>query len=199
MTDVYFVRHAEPDYSVHDDMERPLTEKGRRDCALAEAYLKDRPISLVVSSPFRRARDTVAGLAESRGLPVVCADGFRERKITDGWISDFAPYAERQWTDFSYKLENGECLSEVRERNVAALGALLTQYPDRAIAVGTHGTALSTVINYYDPTFSYKDFQSIVGRMPFIAHFAFDGKACVLLELIDLFSGEVCVRIGEKN
>lgn len=28
MTNVYFVRHAEPDYTNYDDMERALTQKG---------------------------------------------------------------------------------------------------------------------------------------------------------------------------
>ena len=28
MTTVYFVRHAQPDLSVHDDLTRPLTERG---------------------------------------------------------------------------------------------------------------------------------------------------------------------------
>lgn len=31
MTTVYFVRHAQPDLSVHDDLTRPLTEKGLQD------------------------------------------------------------------------------------------------------------------------------------------------------------------------
>lgn len=28
ITNVYFVRHAEPDYSIRDDKARPLTQKG---------------------------------------------------------------------------------------------------------------------------------------------------------------------------
>ena len=31
MTNVYFIRHAETDYSNHDDLLRPLTEKGMQD------------------------------------------------------------------------------------------------------------------------------------------------------------------------
>lgn len=198
MTELYFVRHAEPDYGVHDDLTRPLTEKGRRDCKLAADYLRPYPVSLVVSSPFRRARDTVAEVAESRGLEIVCVDAFRERKITDGWITNFPEYAERQWKDFAYRMENGECLAEVQERNVAALNALLTDYPNRTIAVGTHGTALSSIINYYDPAFLYKEFLNIVGLMPFIAHLSFEEKTCVLLEIIDVFSGKTDVRL-RKN
>lgn len=32
MTNVYFVRHAKPDFSVQDDLTRLLTEEGINDC-----------------------------------------------------------------------------------------------------------------------------------------------------------------------
>ncbi|HAR84900.1 MAG TPA: histidine phosphatase family protein, partial [Clostridium sp.] len=28
MTNIYFVRHCEPDFSIHEDLIRPLTQKG---------------------------------------------------------------------------------------------------------------------------------------------------------------------------
>lgn len=187
MTELYFVRHAEPDYSNHDDRTRPLTEKGRADCTLVTDYLSDKDISLVVSSPFRRACDTVGGIARLRGLELTIIDAFQERKVTDGWLEDFFSYAKRQWADFDYKLAGGESLSEVQQRNIAALNELLRAHPNRTIVVGTHGTALSTVIHYYDPSFSYADFEKIAGLMPFIAHFTFEGETCRGIELIDLF------------
>lgn len=41
------------------------------------------------------------------------------------------------------------------------------------IVVGTHGTALGTMINYYDTSFGYEQFWSIVDRMPYIMHFQY--------------------------
>ena len=32
MTKIYFVRHAKPNYLVHDDYSRLLTEEGSKDC-----------------------------------------------------------------------------------------------------------------------------------------------------------------------
>ena len=37
-TNVYFVRHAEPDLSNHDDLTRARTDKGMRDRLLVTAY-----------------------------------------------------------------------------------------------------------------------------------------------------------------
>jgi len=40
MTNVYFVRHAEPDYNVRDDFARPLTKKGKEDAKLVFVVFK---------------------------------------------------------------------------------------------------------------------------------------------------------------
>ena len=41
MTNVYFVRHAQPNYENHDDLTRELTEKGLQDRKLVTEFLRD--------------------------------------------------------------------------------------------------------------------------------------------------------------
>lgn len=71
-------------------------------------------------------------------------------------------------------MQDGESLKEVQKRNIEALKKLLNDHPGKNIAVGSHGTALSTIINYYDPSFSYDDFEKIKTVMPLIVEFTFD-------------------------
>jgi 2,3-bisphosphoglycerate-dependent phosphoglycerate mutase len=188
MTNVYFIRHAESDNSVHDDMSRPLTEKGMKDRTLVSDYLENKGVSIVVSSPYKRAYDTVAEFANRKGLEIIRIDAFRERRIADGWIDDFVAYSKQQWSDFDFKLSTGESLGEVQARNVEALKRLLSSCPDETIVIGTHGTSLSTVVNYYDKTFTYDSFLNIAGLMPWIVHFEFDGDKCVSITSINPFA-----------
>ena len=58
MTTIYFVRHAKPDYQNHNDRLRELTEKGLEDSRSVTAFLSDKKIDLIFSSPYRRAIDT---------------------------------------------------------------------------------------------------------------------------------------------
>ena len=187
MTNVYFVRHAESDHHVHDDMTRPLTEKGLCDRALVSNYFNDIAVAAIFSSPFKRAYDTVAELALQKGLNIGCMDAFRERAIADVWIEDFTSFSKQQWEDFDYKISSGESLRETQTRNIQALQTLLSAYPNETIVIGSHGTALSTVINYYDNTFTYEQFNQIVGLMPWIVHFTFNGDACASIDSINLF------------
>lgn len=190
MTTIYFVRHAESNHKVGDNATRPLTEKGMRDRAIASEYLKDKKINRVLSSPFKRAIDTVADFSEKNDLEIELIDDFRERKSDTDWMrdTDFWPFIERQWNDFNYKLSDGECLHEVQDRNIRALNDVLIRYSGENVIIGTHGTALSTIINYYDNTYGYADFMNMVNIMPWIVKIVFNGIDCVSIEKINVMA-----------
>lgn len=182
---VYFVRHAEPDYTNRDDMTRPLTEKGFADIKKVTRALIDRGISNIYSSPYKRSYDTIKHFADNTKLDIITVDDFRERKIGE-WVKDFRTYSKNQWEDFSFKLLEGECLKEVQERNITALLAVINENIGKSIAIATHGTALSTIINYFNPTFGHADFLSIADKMPYILCFKFDGTNFEAIEEIAL-------------
>lgn len=179
MTTVYFVRHAQPNTKNHDDLTRELTEQGVADSFRIAAFFQETHIDAVYASPYKRAVDTVAPCAQSKELMIQLRADFRERKISDEWISGFQDYAQRQWADFDYSLPSGESLREVQRRNIAALQDLLTRHPNQSILIGTHGTALSTILQYYRPAFGYAAFQQLQPLMPCIFRLLFDGQTCV--------------------
>lgn len=89
MTKVYFVRHAKPDFSVKDDLIRPLIEGAIEDCKKVTEFLSDKNITKIFSSPYKRSFDTIKDFAESVNLNINIIDDFRERKIDNVWIEDF--------------------------------------------------------------------------------------------------------------
>lgn len=194
MTIVYFVRHAEPNYYNHDDMLRELTNKGMKDRGLVTAFLEDKNADIVLSSPYKRSIDTVRHFAEQNGLEIGIIEDFRERKIDSIWIEDFAGFCKKQWEDFDYKLSDGESLGEVQNRNITALNEVLEAYADKTIVVGSHGTALSTIVNYYDKSFGYAEFEKIRTLMPWVVKLVFNGQECVEIQKYNLFqNGGSCL------
>lgn len=189
MTTVYFIRHAEPNYANHDDMLRELSAKGLKDRELVTDFLMDKEIDVVLSSPFKRAVDTVRHFAEKKEMDIILVEDFKERRVDSVWIEDFNSFSKKQWEDFSYKLSDGECLAEVQSRNISALKETLETYKGKNIVVGSHGTALSTIINYYDKTFGYSDFNEIRHLMPWVVEFTFEEDVCVGIQKYNLFEG----------
>lgn len=187
LTMIYFVRHAESNYENHDDISRELSNKGLKDRRLVTDFLMDKQIDIVLSSPYKRAIDTVRDFAEIKGIDIIIMDEFKERRVDSGWVEDFNSFCKKQWEDFSYKLSDGECLEEVQNRNVFALNRVLEKYKGKNIVVGSHGTALSTIINYYDKNFGYSDCDKIRYLMPWVVQFTFEGKNCVKIQKYNLF------------
>ncbi len=186
-TVIYFVRHAEPNYNNHDDLSRELSEKGIRDRSLVTSFFKDKNVDIALSSPYKRAIDTISDFTEKNGLNIEIVEDFRERKIEDVWIDDFIGFCKSQWADFAYKLSSGESLGEVQARNIRALQNVLNRFAGKTIIVGSHGTALSTIINYYDKSFGYEEFEKIRNLMPWVVKFVFKDCKCTGIRQYNLF------------
>ena len=177
MTKVYFVRHAQPDFAWEDDRTRPLTAEGKADSKVVVEFLKDKEIDLFYCSPYLRSMDTIADTARYYGKEMITDERLREReKGTNGNGHDMLC---KRWADLDYHEEGGESIHMVQARNAAALQDILRANPDKNIVIGTHGTALSSILNYYDAAFGCDDFWRIVDWMPYIIELDFDGTKLV--------------------
>ena len=79
-TEIYFIRHAEPNYNNHDDLTRELTKKGLVDRELVTNYLSDKNIEIVLSSPYKRAIDTVKHFADKYNMIIENMDILPQRQ-----------------------------------------------------------------------------------------------------------------------
>lgn len=68
----------------------------------------------------------------------------------------------------------------MQERNIRALQSVIQEYMGQNIIVGSHGTAMSIVINLYDRRFGYEDFERIRRKMPWVVEFVFDNHQQML-------------------
>lgn len=180
LTTVYFVRHCKPDHKNMDDRNRPLTEEGLADSEKVSQVLRDKKIDVFISSPYRRSYDTIKLAAESYGKQIETDERLRERKA--GEKGNTHELFRKRWADFSFAEEDGEPIGAVQKRNIEALEEILDRYKGKTIAIGTHGTALSSIMNYYDPNFNADSFMRIIDFMPYIVKMEFDGKKRISFE-----------------
>ena len=177
MTKIYFVRHAQPEHAWEDDRTRPLTGEGRRDSAIVFEFLKDKHIDAFYSSPYKRSVDTIADSADFFGKDLITDEDLRERE--KGENGNNHGMFHKRWADHNYHEEGGESIAMVQKRNMRALTEILRDNIDKEVVVGTHGTALSTILNFYDKSFGCDDFLRIVDRMPYVIELDFEGDKLV--------------------
>lgn len=177
MTKVFFVRHAQPEHNWKDDRTRPLTREGKADSKIVLDFLKDKKIDAFYCSPYKRSMDTISDTADFFGMEIITDERFRERE--KGAEGNQYGMFEKRWNNHDYHEEGGESINMVQERNVAALMEILGDNKDKTIVIGTHGTALCSVLNYYNPEFGCKDFLRIIDWMPYVIELDFEGDRLV--------------------
>ncbi|HEX7303486.1 histidine phosphatase family protein [Lentzea sp.] len=148
-TRIVLVRHAQsvrPRLGEPDDDRRPLHPDGLAAAEeLAPRLVALAPVA-VLSSPQRRAVQTVSPAAAALGLDVITWPELRE------WESGLLPSADWEgqyawsWAHPASAHGSGESLDAVTARAGRALARIAAEYPDATVLVGSHGTFLSRAL-----------------------------------------------------
>lgn len=81
----------------------------------------------------------------------------------------------REAEDYDESVFRASCTTS----NMEALHDILADNADKEIVVGTHGTALSSILNFYDNSFGCDDFLRIIDWMPYIIELDFEGNKLI--------------------
>lgn len=174
MTKIFFVRHAQPDFSHEEDMTRPLTKEGMSDRKIVLETLKDKQIDVFYCSPYLRSVTTIQEVADFYSKEIHLDDRLRERE--KGADSNNHEMFHKRWANHELHEPGGESIRMVQERNIAALKEILDKHAGENIVIGTHGTAFSSIMNYYNPQFGCNDFLRIIDWMPYVVEVDFLGQ-----------------------
>jgi len=171
ITNLYFVRHAHSTYSA-DELNRPLSERGKEDARKVTRILKNESISVLISSPYKRAVQTIEGLAEMCGVEIVIEEDFKERLLSEKPVDDFDSAIAKVWEEYSFSWAGGESNIIAQNRGVRALDKALERYRGKNIAIGTHGNIMVLIMNYFDKRFDFTFWNQL--DMPDIYKLSFD-------------------------
>jgi 2,3-bisphosphoglycerate-dependent phosphoglycerate mutase len=110
MTRLLLVRHCE---TTGQQPEAPLTEAGRAQAQHLAGWLADLGVDHVVSSPYRRAVDSIAPFAAASGLPLNLDPRLHERVIAPAPIPHWREAIRRAFVDPDHREPGGESGREV--------------------------------------------------------------------------------------
>ena len=188
-TILYFIRHAEPDFSEPDNYKRKLTVSGEIQAQRLSEIFNDINVDGVYSSPYLRAIKTVEPIAKSKSLNVQLLDQFRERKSSDYRVSKekFLGYGKHQWDDFDFKICGGESLNDVKNRYNTGVRIIINQHAQSQnciFAVGCHIAGLCAYISQFNLISNYEEYKKYASKMPLIVKCFYKNLKFV--------SGEIC-------
>ncbi len=154
---LYLVRHCHATGQEHD---APLTAEGARQAVALADLLDPLGIERIISSPFRRARDSIAPLAARLGIPIEYDDRLIERVLSPRAVPDWRAHLRTSFDDPDYCLAEGESSRTAATRAVAVLNDLARR-PRRATAIVTHGNLLALLLRSFNPDIGFADWERL--------------------------------------
>ncbi|TLS38310.1 histidine phosphatase family protein [Pseudalkalibacillus caeni] len=170
-TNVYFVRHAHSTYTP-DERKRPLSDRGYIDAKKVTELLADHPIEVIISSPYKRAFQTVEGLANRLGKEIKIVEEFKERTLSGEPVENFEAAIEKVWKEERFAFPGGESNLEAQAKGVRAFKQVLDEYAGKNIVIGTHGNIMVLIMKFFNPGFDVTFWKKL--DMPDIYCLTFD-------------------------
>ena len=156
MTTIYLIRHSKP-MKVNNTFNKDNLQLQNEKYSLSiegEQIAKEKlnkkefdDIDIIFSSNYVRTIQTAKYLSEKNNAEINVISDLGERKFgIDSWDELPDNFERKQFLDENYKLNNGENQKEVRDRMYSIIMKILNEYPNKRIAIVSHGTAISYLL-----------------------------------------------------
>lgn len=188
MTEVYLIRHSEKyrnfNNIINDDSFQLFNEKiilsiNGEMLANKLANMEEMSnIDVVFASNYVRSIGTAKYIAYRNKIDVNIDKNFGERiygiNSVDEIMDDFNV---KQWNDIDYKLPNGESRRDVTNRMYNALIRVINDYKNKRIAIISHGTAISFLLDKWCDVFvNYNNDNKMNTKIVFKNKIIFDNN-----------------------
>ncbi len=154
---LYIVRHCA---ATGQDPAAPLTPAGQAQALVLAERLAPTGIDYVVSSPFRRALDSIAPLAQRLSLGVDQDARLVERVLSTAVLPDWQEHLRVSFTDLDRCLPGGESSRVAQARAVAAVDAILSRAASTPLLV-SHGNLITLLLQHFDPRFGFDTWRTL--------------------------------------
>lgn len=154
---LYFVRHCE---TTGQEPTAPLTEAGWQQALDLADHFAPQGVDLLVSSPYTRAQQSLAPLAERLGLIVETDERLAECTLSSAPLPDFRDAIRQLFSDPDLTWPGGESRRQVTARGRGALEAVFS-HPAQAPVVMAHGLMMAFVLRSFDARFDYQAWAAL--------------------------------------
>lgn len=162
-TTIYMVRHAESPFILGQERTRPLSNTGEMDANRITHIMKDLEIDHIVSSPYRRAIQTIEGIAQFKNKEIVIKEELKEKDLKGDYPlteEELYRFIKKSFEDIDFCLPDGESVREVQDRALPVVIDLLQKYEGKSIILGTHGNVMTIIMNYFNSQYGYEFWES---------------------------------------
>ncbi|WP_047983040.1 histidine phosphatase family protein [Ornithinibacillus californiensis] len=154
---IYILRHCQAE---GQELEAKLTVEGLKQAQKLVDFFSQVEIDRIISSPYHRAKDSVAPLAKERGIPIETDHRLSERVLSTEFFPDWRDKLKQTFVDIELAYEGGESSRQTMDRGLGVISDILDEQGENVV-IATHGGLTSMVLKYYQPSFSFEDWENL--------------------------------------
>ena len=157
MKRLYLVRHCQ---ATGQQPEAPLTPEGESQAEKLANFLTPLGIQRIVSSPYRRAVQSIQPLGNRLGLPVEIDGRFAERVLSTAPLADWLVRYQASFDELDVALKGGESSRDAMARGASAVEDMLAHPAETSVAV-SHGNLLTLIRRHFDSRSGYEEWKAL--------------------------------------
>lgn len=154
---IYIIRHCKAEGQAP---EAALTEIGLQQALKLAQFLSGKKIERVISSPFKRAVQTVTPYINQENKQLVIDDRLTERVLSTTYFHDWLEKLEETYVNLDLKYEGGESSREAMARILNVIDDIINSEFNN-VAIVTHGGIMSLLLHHYDSSFGFAGWRNI--------------------------------------
>lgn len=153
---IYVIRHCE---ATGQPPEAPLTDKGHLQAIELAEYFSAIKINRIISSPYKRAIDTIQPLAKTFNIEVETDRRLEERVLSRENLQDWLGKLSASFEDLDLKYEGGESSREAMNRIVEVVNEVYSTEQNTIIV--SHGNLISLLLKYFNNEFGFDNWKRL--------------------------------------
>jgi 2,3-bisphosphoglycerate-dependent phosphoglycerate mutase len=157
MKTIYIVRHCQAEGQEPD---APLTTEGASQAKRLAKTLAGVEIERIISSPYRRAKDSITPLAKHLNIPIEMDERLVERILCQGFNPDWQQHLETSFDNLDFCLVGGES-SRTAMRRIVSVVNEISRDSAKTTLLATHGNLMTLLLKYFDDTIGFSEWKSL--------------------------------------
>ncbi|TCN16263.1 2,3-bisphosphoglycerate-dependent phosphoglycerate mutase [Bacillus sp. BK006] len=159
MKTLLLVRHCEAE---GQEAKASLTEQGIQQAQQLIGYLNklSYPIDKIISSPYKRAVQTIEPYAKDTGLPLHIDTRLEERRLSGQPLFNWIEVLKRTFDDIDFKVDGGESTKEATVRALELFKEVMNEKQKTTLFV-TQGNMMTLILRYFDPKFGFSEWSRL--------------------------------------
>ncbi|MFJ7827394.1 histidine phosphatase family protein [Psychrobacillus sp. NPDC096623] len=155
---IYLIRHCK---ATGQETSAELTNEGKEKALVLVPILEKFHIDSIISSPYKRTLQTIKPFSECSRIPIFIDENLQERVLSADPMEDWREQLEKTFIERDLTFPGGESSNYALTRIRKVVDEVFENQQMHSVAIVSHGNILSLLINHYETTFGFTQWQQM--------------------------------------